>query len=175
MLKKFVGAALLAMALTGVSHANCGSCGDRTTSESGQATIVTVASKAGKFETLLAAAKAAGLVDTLNGAGPFTVFAPTDEAFAKLPAGTVDALLANTEQLKAVLLYHVVPGNLKAADVVKRSSLQSAQGAPIVLTVKDGKVLVNSAQVVSTDIEASNGTIHVIDTVILPPAESAAK
>lgn len=175
MLKHLLSSALLTLALTGASLAHCGDCSGGTSSHGDQATIVTVASQAGKFETLLTAAQAAGLLDTLNGEGPLTIFAPTDEAFAKLPAGTVEALLADKDKLKEVLLYHVVPGNLKAADVVTRGSLQSAQGSSIILTVDNGKVLVNGAQVVSTDIEASNGTIHIIDAVILPPAESAAK
>lgn len=134
--------------------------------------IVETAVAAGQFKTLAAALTAADLVPVLKGKGPFTVFAPTDEAFAKLPPGTVEALLKDKAKLTAVLTYHVVPGAVKAADVVKLDSAKSVQGAPITITVKDGKVKVNQANVVKTDIEASNGVIHVIDAVILPPAAS---
>jgi transforming growth factor-beta-induced protein len=138
--------------------------------------IVDTAIAAGSFKTLAAALTAAGLVDTLKGAGPFTVFAPTDDAFAKLPAGTVDNLLKpeNKQQLVDILTYHVVPGAVKAADVVKLTQATSVQGAPIKITVADGKVKVNDANVTATDIIASNGVIHVIDSVILPPAAPAA-
>jgi len=120
--------------------------------------------------TLVAAVKAAGLVKTLEGKGPFTVFAPTDEAFAALPAGTLDKLLADKEALKNVLLYHVVAGDVTADQVVKLTSATSVEGAPIAISVKDGKVYLNgSAQVVTPDVMASNGVIHVIDKVILPP------
>jgi len=132
--------------------------------------IVQTATAAGSFKTLLTAATVAGLVDTLKGAGPFTVFAPTDAAFAKLPAGTLDKLLADPAALKSILLYHVVKGKVMAADVVGLTSATSVEGPPIAISVKDGKVyLNNSAQVVTTDIAASNGVIHVIDAVILPP------
>ena len=132
--------------------------------------IVGTATAAGSFKTLLTAATAAGLVDTLQGKGPFTVFAPTDEAFAALPAGTLDKLLADKEALKQVLLYHVVAGDITADQVVKLTSATSVEGAPIAISVKDGKVYLNgSAQVVTPDVMASNGVIHVIDKVILPP------
>jgi uncharacterized surface protein with fasciclin (FAS1) repeats len=132
--------------------------------------IVDTAVAAGQFETLAAALGAAGLVDTLKGEGPFTVFAPTDEAFAKLPAGTIETLLKpeNRDQLVAILTYHVVPGKVKAADVVKLSEAATVNGAKIAITVTDGGVRVNDANVIATDIKASNGVIHVIDTVILP-------
>jgi uncharacterized surface protein with fasciclin (FAS1) repeats len=132
--------------------------------------IVTVATEAGSFTTLLAAVQAAGLVETLQGPGPFTVFAPTDEAFAKLPAGTVEALLANPEALRAVLTYHVVPGRVMAADVVRSNggTPQTVQGQTLRIRVVDGKVMVNDATVVAADVSASNGVIHVIDTVVLP-------
>jgi len=134
--------------------------------------IVETATAAGSFKTLLTAATAAGLVDTLKGPGPFTVFAPTDDAFAKLPAGTLDTLLADPAALKDILLYHVVEGKVMAADVTTMTSATSVQGSPIAIAVKDGKVYLNdSAQVVTTDIEASNGVIHVIDAVILPPTK----
>lgn len=132
--------------------------------------IVDTAVAAGPFKTLAAALQAAGLVDTLKGRGPFTVFAPTDEAFAKLPAGTVDDLLKpeNKEKLRSILLYHVVPGKLTSKEVVKLTSAKTAEGQPLTIKVEDGKVMVNNATVVKADVEASNGVIHVIDTVLLP-------
>jgi uncharacterized surface protein with fasciclin (FAS1) repeats len=133
-------------------------------------TIVDVASAAGDFTTLLAAAEAAGLVETLMGDGPFTVFAPTDEAFAALPEGTLESLLADPEALKQILLYHVVSGSVLAADVVGLDTATSVEGSEIDITVDGDMVMVNQANVVATDIIASNGVIHVIDAVILPPA-----
>ena len=134
--------------------------------------IVDTAVGAGSFKTLVAAVQAAGLVETLKGAGPFTVFAPTDEAFAKLPAGTVESLLKpeNKEKLVAVLTYHVVPGKVMAADVVKLTEAPTVQGSKAKVKVVDGTVMIDNAKVVKTDIETSNGVIHVIDAVILPPA-----
>jgi uncharacterized surface protein with fasciclin (FAS1) repeats len=133
--------------------------------------IVDVATTAGSFKTLLTAATAAGLVDTLKGAGPFTVFAPTDDAFAKLPAGTLEGLLKDPEALKAILLYHVVAGKVTSDQVVKLTSADSVGGPAIKITVKDGSVYLNdTVKVVTTDIEASNGVIHVIDGVLLPPS-----
>ena len=129
--------------------------------------IVEVASEAGSFETLLAAATAAGLVDTLTGEGPFTVFAPTDEAFAKLPEGTVEALLADTDKLRDILLYHVVAGKVMAADVVELETATTVFGQDVTIDTEDG-VKIDGATVVAADIEASNGVIHVIDSVILP-------
>ena len=132
--------------------------------------IVDTAVAAGQFETLAAALGAAGLVDTLKGDGPFTVLAPTDAAFAKLPAGTVENLLKpeNRDQLTAILTYHVIPGNVKAADVVKLSEAKTVNGEMVMIKTADGKVQVNGANVVSTDVMASNGVIHVIDSVLLP-------
>ena len=132
--------------------------------------IVDTAVAAGDFSTLAAALTAGGLIDTLKSDGPFTVFAPTDEAFAKLPAGTVENLLKpeNKDQLVSILTYHVVPGKVKAADVVKLSSAETANGSDVSIRVSDGTVYVNDARVVATDIGASNGVIHVVDTVILP-------
>lgn len=132
--------------------------------------IVDTAVGAGSFNTLVAAVKAAGLVETLKGPGPFTVFAPTDEAFAKLPKGTVESLLKpeNKAKLQAVLTYHVVAGKVKAADVVKLTGAKTVQGQQIDIKVADGKVTVDGANVIKTDIETSNGVIHVIDSVILP-------
>ena len=134
------------------------------------ANIVGVAKSTGKFNTLLAAAEAAGLVDALSGRGPLTVFAPTDEAFSKLPEGTVENLLKpeNLDQLTAILTYHVVPGAVMAADVVSLDSANTVAGMPLQIKVMDGKVMVDGATVVATDIETSNGVIHVIDSVILP-------
>ena len=131
--------------------------------------IVSVAAGAGSFNTLVAAVKAAGLVETLQGTGPFTVFAPTDEAFAKLPKGTVEDLLKpeNKAKLVAILTYHVVPGKVMAADV-KTMKAKTVNGQELSITVADGKVMVNNANVVKTDVAASNGIIHVIDTVVLP-------
>jgi len=132
--------------------------------------IVDTAVKAGSFTTLVAAVKAADLVDTLKGEGPFTVFAPTDEAFAKLPAGTVEDLLKpeNKEKLQAILLYHVVPGKVTAADVVKVTSAKTANDMDLKVMVDGNMVKINEAQVVQTDIMTSNGVIHVIDTVLIP-------
>ena len=137
--------------------------------------IVDTAVAAGSFGTLVAAVEAAGLVETLKGEGPFTVFAPTDEAFAALPAGTIDALLADPQgQLTQILLYHVVPGKVMAADVTDGAEVATVQGSPVNFMVADGAVMINDANIVATDIEATNGVIHVIDKVILPPAEEAA-
>lgn len=132
--------------------------------------IVDTAVAAGSFKTLVAAIQAAGLVDTLKGQGPFTVFAPTDEAFAKLPAGTVEDLLKpeNKEKLKAILLYHVVAGKVTSKDVVKLHSAKTVNGESLKIVVMDGKVMVDNATILKADIEASNGVIHVIDTVLLP-------
>ncbi len=130
--------------------------------------IVETAVSAGQFNTLVTAVKAADLVEVLSGPGPFTVFAPTDDAFAKLPEGTVEALLQNKEQLKAVLTYHVVAGKVMASDVVNLKSAATVNGQQVTIKVKGGTVMVDNAKVVMTDIECTNGVIHVIDTVILP-------
>ena len=132
--------------------------------------IVQTAVAAGSFKTLVAALKAADLVVTLEGAGPFTVFAPTDEAFAKLPKGTVENLLKpeNKAQLQNLLKYHVVPGKVMAGDVVTLSSAKTANGQVLKITVQGGAVMVDNANVVKTDIDCSNGVIHVIDTVVMP-------
>lgn len=131
------------------------------------ANIVETAIAAGSFKTLVAAVTAAGLAETLSGPGPFTVFAPTDEAFGKLPAGTVEGLLNNITKLKEVLTYHVVPGKVMAADVIKLASAKTVQGQNVSITTING-VKVDGANVIKTDIETDNGVIHVIDTVILP-------
>jgi uncharacterized surface protein with fasciclin (FAS1) repeats len=159
MLKSIVlGALMLGMAATSVS--------------SQSKDVVDTAVANGSFKTLAAALKAAGLVDTLKGAGPFTVFAPTDAAFAKLPAGTVENLLKpeTKDQLRRVLTYHVVSGKVGSTEVTKMSSAKAVSGDTIRVSVKDGKVMINNATVVTADVGASNGVIHVIDTVILPPA-----
>lgn len=138
--------------------------------------IAEVAMEAGNFNTLVAALKAADLVETLQGPGPFTVFAPTDAAFAKLPAGTVEALLADKARLSSILTYHVVPGKVMANQIVEMNGAQPAtvNGKMVDVVVRDGKVYVNGAQVTTADVPASNGVIHVIDTVLLPPANTAA-
>lgn len=134
--------------------------------------IVDTAVAAGSFQTLAKALQAAGLVDTLKGPGPFTVFAPTDDAFAKLPAGTLDDLLKseNKDKLRAILTYHVVAGKVMAAKVAGLSSVKTVEGQDLKITMAGGSVLVNNAHVVKADIPASNGVIHVIDTVLLPDA-----
>jgi uncharacterized surface protein with fasciclin (FAS1) repeats len=129
--------------------------------------VVDTAIAAGSFKTLVQALQAAGLVDTLKGAGPFTVFAPTDEAFAKLPPGTLEALLADKKRLTAVLTYHVVPGTVMAADVVKLDAAPTVQGGRIHIDARQG-VKVDGATVVKADIACSNGVIHVIDSVLIP-------
>jgi uncharacterized surface protein with fasciclin (FAS1) repeats len=139
------------------------------------ADIVDTAVAAGSFTTLVAAVEAAGLVETLKGEGPFTVFAPTDEAFAALPAGTIDALLADPSgDLTQILLYHVVPGQVMAADVTDGMEATTVQGGSVTFTASADGVMINDANIVTTDIQATNGVIHVIDAVILPPADEAA-
>lgn len=130
--------------------------------------IVDTAVAAGSFNTLVTAVKAAGLVDTLKSAGPFTVFAPTDEAFAKVPKATLDALLADKEKLKQVLLYHVVSGKVMAAKAVTLSEAKTVQGSSAKISTMGGKAKIDNANIVKTDIECSNGVIHVIDSVIMP-------
>jgi uncharacterized surface protein with fasciclin (FAS1) repeats len=150
-LKHFIAAGTLAMAASTVSAAD----------------IVETAVSAGQFKTLVKAVQAAGLVDTLKGPGPFTVFAPTDAAFAKLPPGTLESLLKDKQKLASILTYHVVPGKVTAAEV-KPGQVKTVQGQSLTLT-KDGRaVMVNDANVTSADVMASNGVIHVIDTVVLP-------
>jgi uncharacterized surface protein with fasciclin (FAS1) repeats len=154
--------AATALALSSVAHA--GSSSAKATQD-----IVGVASSAGTFNTLVAAVKAAGLVETLQGAGPFTVFAPTDAAFAKLPAGTVESLLKpeNKEKLAGILTYHVLSGKVMAADV-KTMQAPTVNGQNLAIVANTGGVTVNGAKVLKTDIAATNGVIHVIDTVVMP-------
>jgi len=143
----------------------------------GSKNIVEVATAAGSFTTLLTAVKAAGLVETLQGGGPFTVFAPNDAAFAKLPKATLDGLLADKAALESVLTFHVVPGRVIASDIVKAGGAmpKTVNGQPLDIKVRDGKVYVNGAQVVTADVPASNGVIHVIDTVLLPASAPAGR
>jgi uncharacterized surface protein with fasciclin (FAS1) repeats len=130
--------------------------------------IVDTAISAGSFTTLVKAVQAAGLVDTLKGEGPFTVFAPTDEAFAKLPDGTLESLLNDKAKLTAILTYHVVPGKVMASDVVNLKSAKTVQGQEVRISTNGKGVMIDDANVIKTDIETSNGVIHVIDSVILP-------
>lgn len=160
-LTKFVVAAAALMALTLGGMA----------ARAAEKDIVDTAVAAGQFKTLASALDAAGLVDTLKGEGPFTVFAPTDEAFAKLPAGTLEDLLKpeNKDQLVAILTYHVVPGKVEAADVVKLDEAKTVNGKMVDIKVEGDTAMVNNAKVTKADVSASNGVIHIIDTVILPP------
>jgi uncharacterized surface protein with fasciclin (FAS1) repeats len=167
MKSKFVGvvsAAAVAIAVIGMAVGG-------TFARTDRQDIVTTAVEAGQFKTLAAALDAAGLVETLKGPGPFTVFAPTDAAFAKLPEGTVENLLKpeNKDKLTAILTYHVVPGAVKAEQVTKLSEAKTVNGSMVKVSADAGKVMINDASVVQPDIEASNGVIHVIDRVILPP------
>ncbi len=153
----------------------CGSSSSTPANNNNGATkdIVDTAVAAGNFKTLTTAVTSAGLVDTLKGPGPFTVFAPTDDAFAKLPAGTVDTLLMpeNKAQLTAILTYHVVPGELKAADLAKVSSVKTVEGQNLTVAITASSAKVNDANVTTADVACSNGVIHVIDTVLLPPTQ----
>ena len=164
MKKKMIAGIVAAMTITGA--ANMGAA-------SADKDIVDTAVAAGSFKTLAKALQAADLVETLKGAGPFTVFAPTDEAFAKLPAGTLEALLKpeNKPKLQRILTSHVVAGKVMAADVVKTSSAKAVSGAMLTIASRDGGVTVDDAKVVKPDIAATNGVIHVIDSVILPKDE----
>lgn len=153
--------------------AHCGACGagEQAATETHNHDIVATAQSAGSFDTLVAAVKAAGLVEVLQGDGPYTVFAPSDEAFAKLPAGTVENLLKpeNKDQLVAILTYHVIPGKVMATDV-KTMEAKTVNGKMVDIKVSEGLVMVDKAKVVKTDVMASNGVIHVIDTVMIPKA-----
>jgi uncharacterized surface protein with fasciclin (FAS1) repeats len=159
------------VAALGLFVAACGGDAEETTTTTAPAAlmdIVDTAVAAGSFTTLVTAVQAAGLVETLKGEGPFTVFAPTDAAFAALPEGTLESLLADIPALTDILLYHVVPGKVMAADVVSLTSATTAQGSDLAILVEDGKVMVNDAMVITTDIETSNGVIHIIDAVLVP-------
>jgi len=170
----------VAVAFTMPAYGGCG-CGSAPASGGHTKTeekkdIVSIAAGNDTFSTLVAAVQAAGLVEVLMSEGPFTVLAPTNEAFAALPEGTVESLLLpeNKDLLIAVLTYHVIPARAMAADVTKMDQAPTVQGSPLAIHVKDGKVVINNANVVITDIEASNGVIHVIDTVLLPPTDASA-
>ena len=161
--------AVLAVALAAVGGAGTASAGTRASNVD----IVQTAVAAGQFTTLASLLQKAGLVDTLATGGPFTVFAPTDAAFAKVPKATLDALAADPAKLKAVLLYHVVPGRVTAADVVKLTSAKTAEGRSLAIKVANGSVFVDAAQVTTPDVEATNGVIHVIDSVLIPQEATA--
>jgi len=164
MLNKKITATLLCSLVAGA--ALLGS--SRTSVAADEKDIVDTAVAAGSFKTLVTAVKEAGLVDTLKSKGPFTVFAPTDAAFAKIPKDQLAALLKDKKALTAVLTYHVVPGSVKAADVVKLKSAKTVEGGSVKIQVKGGQVKVDQAHVVKTDIACSNGVIHVIDAVLMP-------
>ena len=161
--------AVLAVAVTAVGAAGPASAGTRASNVD----IVQTAVAAGQFTTLASLLQKAGLVDTLATGGPFTVFAPTDAAFAKVPKATLDALAADPAKLKAVLLYHVVPGRVTAADVAKLTSAKTAEGRSLAIKVANGSVFVDAAQVTTPDVEATNGVIHVIDSVLIPQEATA--
>jgi len=156
--RKLVAAAAIALV----------SIGAQATGSAPSKDIVDTAVEAGSFKTLAAALQAADLISTLKTEGPFTVFAPTDAAFAKIPKADLDALLSDKRALTEVLTYHVVSGKVMAADVVKLTQAKTVEGSPVKIKVVDGKVMINNANVSATDIAASNGVIHVIDTVIMP-------
>jgi uncharacterized surface protein with fasciclin (FAS1) repeats len=164
--------ALLAVALVTAVFASQALAGDH---KSSKKDIVETAVAAGSFNTLAKALTEAGLVETLKGEGPFTVFAPTDEAFAKIPQSTLTALLKDKEALTRVLLYHVVAGKVMSSDVAKLESAKTVEGSKASISVDNGTVMVDKAKVVKVDIKASNGVIHVIDTVLMPPAKEKKK
>jgi len=161
--KLIVSALIFAMMFTTLLIA-----GDNHKNKSSKKDIVTIAVDAGNFQTLATALTEAGLIEALQGDGPFTVFAPTDEAFAKLPEGTVESLLQDKETLNKILLYHVVPGEVTSKDVVKLKKAETLEGEYITIKANDGGVMINNSKVITVDIMASNGVIHVIDTVLIP-------
>jgi transforming growth factor-beta-induced protein len=165
--------ALLAVAVLAIAAVGANAFASTSSKSDGDKNIVQTALAAGQFSTLASLLTKAGLVDTLSTGGPFTVFAPTDAAFAKVPQATLDALAADPAQLKAVLLYHVVPGAVTAADVVKLSSTKTLEGRSVSIKVAGGSVYVDSAKVTTPDVMASNGVIHVIDSVLIPKAAPA--
>ncbi len=156
MLRSAILAIAVSLSLASVAHAQP------------KADIVDTAVSAGSFKTLATALTETGLIGTLKGKGPFTVFAPTDEAFAKLPKGTLEALLKDKKKLTAILTYHVVPGTMKAADLAKLTSAKTVNGKSVMIAAKGGAVMIGDARVTQADIETSNGVIHVIDKVLLP-------
>jgi len=174
---KYVMATLMTLGLlTHTASAHCGACGaeqkhDHATSASAEAnvnSIIETAQAAGSFKTLLAAVEAAELRDALSGEGPITVFAPTDEAFAALPEGTLESLLMNKTILASILTYHVVYGSVKAEQVVTLDKAETLNGQSVMVKVQDGEVMIDQARVTKTDIICSNGVIHIIDAVMLP-------
>ncbi len=167
-IRALIGVGFLAALAHSASAQDCAAA--RSAAQTDPKDIVQTAIAAGQFKTLVKAVEAAGLAETLGGKGPFTVFAPTDEAFAKLPDGALEGLLKNPEALKSVLLYHVVPGKVMAADVAKLKSAKTVLGQSVAIDVS-GDVRVDNAKVVKTDVAASNGVIHVIDTVIMPRSD----
>lgn len=170
----FATAIALTAAIITTASADCGKeHGTKATQAKAEVTknIVETAVSAGTFNTLVAAVKAAGLVEALSGEGPFTVFAPTDEAFAELPEGTVEGLLEDKEALTAILLYHVVSGEVLSKDVVKLNKAATLNGQSVSIKAAAGKVMIDNAVVTAADIQTSNGVIHVIDAVILPDME----
>lgn len=166
------------LAIVATSQAHCGSCGSDKNHDHGSMSsteaeldsILETAQAAGTFNTLLTAVKAAGLTDALSGEGPFTIFAPTDEAFAALPEGTIQALLKDKEKLSSILTYHVLSGEVKAESVVKLEKAETLNGQSVSIKVVEKKVMIDNALVTATDIICTNGVIHVIDSVILPKA-----
>ncbi|KAB2837502.1 fasciclin domain-containing protein [bacterium] len=159
----------MALALASISTPRVAQAGDaKPAAAGGGADIVDTAVAAGNFKTLATALQAAGLIETLKGPGPFTVFAPTDEAFAKLPAGALEGLLKDKAKLSAVLTYHVVPGMVTASEVVKLKEAKTVNGQAAKISVQGSEVMVDGAKVVKTDIKTKNGVIHVIDAVIMP-------
>ena len=163
------------------SEAHCGACGTekahdhtfKTSAKTDLATIIETAKNAGSFNTLIAAVEAADLGGALSGEGPFTVFAPTDEAFAALPEGTIESLLKDKGKLASILTYHVIEGAVKAKDVLGIDKAQTLNGQSVSVEVVDGQVMIDNAKVITTDIICSNGVIHVIDAVILPKMEKS--
>jgi len=166
--------ALLAAAALAAATLGASAAASTASRSEGDQNIVQTAVAAGNFTTLASLLTKAGLVDTLSSGGPFTVFAPTDAAFAKVPKATLDALAENPAQLKSVLLYHVVPGRVTAANVVKLDSVKTLEGGSLAIKVRDGSVFVDGAKVTTPDVTASNGVIHVIDSVLIPKAAPAA-
>lgn len=166
------------LAIASTSQAHCGACGSDKSHDKGSmsevkadlASILETAQAAGKFNTLLTAVEAAGLTEALSGEGPFTIFAPTDEAFAALPEGTVQDLLKDKEKLSSILTYHVLSGEVKAENVVKLENAETLNGQSVSIKIVEKKVMIDNALVTATDIICTNGVIHVIDSVILPKA-----
>ena len=161
--KLMISAIILSLMITSLLTA-----GDHDKHNGSKKDIVTIAVESGNFNTLAKALTETGLVEALQGDGPFTVFAPTDEAFAKLPEGTIEALLKDKETLKNILLYHVVSGNVTSKEVVNLNTAETLAGKNVKIKVKDGSVMINDSKVTTADVMASNGVIHIIDTVLIP-------